>query len=565
MRKKPSVKLSLLDKAIGYVSPGSLTKRVQAKASIEAAKQMGYITPGSPKKTMKGVIATANSPHTDIAPKLNGSRAISRDMAMNTPLATSALGRMCTNVVGWGLSPQIMPDWEALDISPEEAAKWAKKAEQRFGVWAGSKESDYTGLYDFYDNQAIAFMATLLNGDNFFTLPWRKNLPAKGNAPWELQVQLIEADLVRDPCELVLGYGIGKDIVSGVEFKNGRVAAYHVANYYPERRWIDGQQGKNLKFVRVPIFDTTGRRNIYHMLPPGNRVGQRRGVGLLAPVVDMLKTLSRYSESYLVGELVSNLFTVFVKDMSATGALLNEGFTPDEVLHGGGTVTGPDGEQVQLMKDPDSALDIEMGSGNIVYLDDDKEIQFADPKRDPSGFKPFFEAMVKQISAAIEMPQEQLLLEFNTSYSSARAALLEAWKMYKKRRIWLQRNFCQPILEAFIEEEVAKGNIKAPGFLEDLATRKAWTTAAWVGPGQGQIDPLKEAKASVMKIQNHLSNYEDEFTADKGGSWANSMAKQKAAVETLKEYDLLTEADDRETNTEELPGPTGTDPVKEIK
>lgn len=556
MNKKPMAHLNVIDRAIGVFSPGAMLNRAKARAKISAATEQGYIIPGSQKKTMKGVTATANSPATDIDGKLKGVRAISRDMVMNAPIATSITGRMVTNILGAGLKPQIMPNYTTLNITPEAAAKWAEVVETRFDTWASSKESDYTGLHDFFDQQALALVSVLLNGDAFFTAPWRKTSQLRG-WDWELQVQLIEADLCRTPDDAKF---MQQKINNGVEFSKGRVAAYHIANFYEENRVINQQIGKDLKFKRVKLYDTNGRQNIYHLHPAGNRIGQTRGVGIMAPITEALKSLTTYTEAYLAGEIVTSLFTVFIKDANASGAYLNEGYTPEEVLNGGGTTTDDEGGQFQGVKDIDSALDLEMGYANAVYLDDDKDVSFADPKRDPSGFAPFFHAITKQIAAAVEIPAEQLLLEFNTSYSAARAGLLEAWKMYKKRRTWIARNFCQPVLEAFIEEEVAKGRIKAPGFLDDIVLRKAWATCDWVGPGQGQIDPLKEAKASVIKIQNSLATYEGEYTADKGGRFDAAMVKQKANVDLLKELGLISDTNEREQNNEELPGPTGTDP-----
>lgn len=247
--------------------------------------------------------------------------------------------------------------------------------------------------------------------------------------------------------------------------------------------------------------------------------------------------------------------------MSGTGAYINEGYTPDEVENGGGTLATEDNGQERLEKDTDSALDLEMGYGNVLYLDDNKEVQLLDPKRPGDQFDPFFRAVVKQISAALEIPFEQLILEFGSSYSAARAALLEAWKMYRRRRLWFSRNFCQPVLEAFVEEEVSKGHIKAPGFLEDPVLRFAWLRTLWIGPGNGQIDPLKEGKASATKIQNHLSTHEEEYMQDKGARWDAAMARRAQENELLDELKLTPEP--REENPDELTGPTGTDPIEE--
>lgn len=51
--------------------------------------------------------------------------------------------------------------------------------------------------------------------------------------------------------------------------------------------------------------------------------------------------------------------------------------------------------------------------------------------------------------------------------------------------------------EEFITEAVARGRLQAPGFFLDPAIRAAWCGTEWYGTAQGQIDPLKEAKAAA--------------------------------------------------------------------
>ncbi len=49
------------------------------------------------------------------------------------------------------------------------------------------------------------------------------------------------------------------------------------------------------------------------------RPGQRRGVPVLAPVIEALKQLGRYTDAELVAAVVSGLFTVFVKQKRQKG------------------------------------------------------------------------------------------------------------------------------------------------------------------------------------------------------------------------------------------------------
>ena len=102
------------------------------------------------------------------------------------------------------------------------------------------------------------------------------------------------------------------------------------------------------------------------------------------------------------------------------------------------------------------------------------------------------------------------MLHFTASYSASRGALLEAWKLFRYWRSWFAENFCQPIYEEWLSEAVMKGRIQAPGNYDDDYTRKLYAWSTWTGPAQGQLDPVKEVNASILKVQHGFSTYQRE-------------------------------------------------------
>lgn len=82
--------------------------------------------------------------------------------------------------------------------------------------------------------------------------------------------------------------------------------------------------------------------------------------------------------------------------------------------------------------------------------------------------------------------------------------------MFRMRREWLIGNFCQPVYEEWLTEAVLKGRIEAPGFFDDPAIRAAWCGADWYGDAQGQLDPLKEANAAKVRVDEGFSTRERE-------------------------------------------------------
>lgn len=470
--------MNLIDKAISYIAPSTALKRVESRKKLNLMNQ-GYGDHGAStrKNSMVGWHSSAGSVLEDIEHNIPKLRERSRDLYMGAPLATGALKTVRTNVVGSGLKLNAQIDYEYLGMTLEEADEWETTIEREFNLWADSVHCDAQRMNDFYDLQQLAFLAQLMSGDSFALLP----IIPRPNMPYDLRIQIIEADRVCTPSEAV--FDVNKNIVNGVETNNlGEVIAYHVARHHPNSLTL-----KKNKWTRVEKFGaTTGRPNILHLMET-ERPEQRRGVPMLAPVIESLKQLARYSEAEIMAAVVSGMYTVFIKSENPQDERPGEFFG---------------------YEDDDSDYDdvnYELGNGAVVALGENESIQDSNPGRPNQAFDGFVTAICRQIGSALEIPYELLLKHFTASYSASRAALLEAWKMFKMRRSWLANDFCQPIYEEFLAEAVAKGRIHAPGFFTDPVARKAYCNAEWNGPSQGQIDPLKEVNAAEKRVNNGFS------------------------------------------------------------
>ena len=73
--------------------------------------------------------------------------------------------------------------------------------------------------------------------------------------------------------------------------------------------------------------------------------------------------------------------------------------------------------------------------------------------------------------------------------------------------------FCQHIYEEWLTEEVLQGRIERPGFFSDLAIKRAYCHASWVGIAPGQINPAVEVKAVIDRINGKLSSRKKESAA----------------------------------------------------
>lgn len=485
------------------------------------------------RRALKGFNSTSGSPKIDIDWHNQKLRERGRMLVMSTPMAKSAIATTRTNVIGRGLQLKSKIDHRALGMTVEQADEWQRKTEKEFALWANNKRTaDATGVNDFNGLQQLAFTAQLASGDAFALMQHTDKVDALH--PYGLRVRLIEADLVRTPGGMDTEGKAenGNSIHDGVEVdSNGAIVAYYIHSTYPV---AFGENAADT-WKRVEAYgEKSGLPNVSHMME-SERPGQYRGVTFLAPVIEPLLQIRRYTDSELTAANIENAFSAFIKTMADTTEMpFNEVGSGDDWVQGGSAYND------QVSTDPN---EYELGPGTINVMAPGEDVTFANPTRPASGFAAFVEAIASQVGAALEIPRELLLKCFNSSYSASRAALLEAWKSFQMRRQWFTDDFCRPIYEVWLTEAIARGRISAPGFFNDAAIRQAYLGSHWIGPSQGMLDPTKEIAAEVAAIAAGFSTHEASTIKLGGGQWGDNVAQLEVERRRLIDAGLQKEED----------------------
>lgn len=518
--------MNIFDRVVEAVSPAAALRRETARwklQSIRAFRNSGYDESGAArnKNSMRGWRAYSKTPQEDIDKNIPVLRQRSRSLYMSAPLAVSAIKTNRTNIVGEGLRLKSTIDADFLRMTPDQAADWQRRAEREFELWAQSKFCDSTRVNNFYEIQQVACMSWLMNGDACVLLEYEK--PTR-TLPYGLCIHLIESDRVSTPNSTgnnVYLYATNPDngnrIFNGVEVDgNNRVVAYHICSTYPNSNLYSKKEWKRVK----AFGEHTNVPNVL-MIYETERAEQYRGVPYLAPVIESLKQLTRYSEAEQMAAVINGFFTVFIKSTRGTSEI---GFT------------GVTDEDDRIA---DGDRNYELGPGLVNVLNPDEEIDIADAKRPSSNFDAFVTSLAKYVGAALEIPVEILTKQFSSNYSASRAALLEAWKAFRMKRAWLAADFCQPVYEIFLTEAIANNRLKAPGFFLDPLIRKAYCGAQWNGPAQGQIDPVKEVNAAEKRISIGISTRQRETIEMMGGDFDSNVAQLARENQMMKAAGLL--------------------------
>ena len=436
---------------------------------------------------------SSKSAHEDISENVELLRERSRDLyAGGGPLGRGAIDRIVLNALGAGLKLNVRIDPGQLGMTEEQASTWSVNAESEFDYWAGSHLSDYGGELNFYELQVLALKSILIDGEVLVRVRKRRDRYMQGRFPYQTCVQLIESARLKTPNDLrhlVWDEGVALD-------SEGLVIGYNVTNRHPDSE-LTGQPP--VEDVYLPVDE-----KILHIFLR-ERIGQHRGVPFLSPVIEQLKQLSRYTDAELMAAVVSGLFAIFFEhEPREEGAYGEEEYASEQGL----------GEAPELEN-----ISMQEMSGTMMDLPEGVKATSISPGRPNQNFMNFVESLAHQIGGCLGIPSELLFLRFTSSYSASRGALLEAWKVFKNWRKWFADEFCQRVYELWLEEAVNLGRIEAPLYHRDDYSAKLYAWCEWVGPSQGQLNPVQEVQASVMKIDNNLSTYQRECAEMTGEDW----------------------------------------------
>src|SRR5215471_16729866 len=459
----------------------------------------------------------------DLLPDLPALVARARDLNRNNGVAAGTLQTLQDNVAGHGLRLAAMPDYRALG----KDIQWA---EALWRTYSESTACDVANELNFASMTQLVFRSAIENGEALALALWQPRKDSQFNTCF----QLIEPDRLSNP------YGMlpTATMIGGIEKDSfGRPLAYYIQDQpFWGGFWT---LQLNVRWTRVPAETPWGRKRVLHMHSI-ERVGQTRGRPLLTPVIEQFRMLDSYQRTELQSAIVNALIAGIIETPLDAQSL--------------GQLVGQD-PSAYLIKKNEYRVSLEGGSVIPLYPGD-KMTPFV-PARPTNTFPSFVEALSRQIGTALGLPYELALKDFSkTNYSSARAALLEAWRFFSVRRAWLATYWATPCYKLWLEEAVNAGLVDAPDY---YANQALYSRARWIGMGRGYIDPTKEAEAAQLRLQGHMSTLELEC-AEQGLDWQEVMEQQ--ALEQRRQTELgLIEVDlSQAPVSKEKPVPEGGSP-----
>ena len=443
-----------------------------------------------------------------------------RDIGRNEGVGASASMRVVNSAVGFRWDFTSKPNWRALGITYEAARELGQAIDAEWEQYAYGIHFCADAERSLTFGQLLRLSAAHIfnDGEMLGLIEWA----AEELTKYKTRLRVVDPDRLSNPN----GKSDTPTLRGGVEKNwNGVPVRYWIREGHPEDVGM-GAGRASMNWNSWERYSTNlGRPQVLHAFDK-LRAGQTRGVTRFASVLKLFRSFSRFTEKTLEAAALNALFLGFVKSNAGPSAM-KEGFDVDEMA-------GFAAEREDFYNEHPVVVD----GVQFPVLGPDDDITMQTTARDTSGFDGFTRSILRLIAAALGVTYEELSMDFSTTnYSSARAALMIAWKETLALRGLMEQQIAWPFFAAWLEEAIDIGSIVLPAGAPDFYDAiDAYAEGRWRGPGRGHIDPTKEITAAAARIEAGVSTLEDECAEYDGSDWVEKLEQQ--AREQAKRIDL---------------------------
>lgn len=390
-----------------------------------------------------------------------------RYLVRNNAYALGATEAFTANLIGGG----ILPSWkEGAPGKAELSARWKE--------WAD--EADSENLTDFYGLLRRVGRELFVAGECFIR---RRPRYLSDGLSVPLQLQLMPSEIC--PTEWMLKLESGNWIRQGIEFDpRGRRVAYHFWKVNPGDITQSFDFGK---LHRVPASE------VVHVHDP-LEAGQIRGLPRLTAAIVPLWEIDGYDDAEVARKKTAALLGVFFSRDDPEGELFDK-YREDQA------------------KNTDGVAEITLEPASAYVLPPGTKTSVLEPADVGNNYEAFQYRMLTRICAALGLPYASVTGDLvKANYANQRAALLEMRRrMEALQYSVIVHQACRPIMRWFLDGVDLKGDIALKDYADN--PRAYLQGVNWIAPKWAWIDPLKDAQAEAIAVDNGFKARDDVIEA----------------------------------------------------
>lgn len=404
------------------------------------------------------------------------SRAV--DAMHNNGWIAGVVEAMMSLMIGDGLKANFKPDLSAFGFDDKQTSEWARRAERRFEAYSSNPyEVDAGGRYSLSQMQAASIRQWFATGEILAQIPTIYRPGSKTGT----KLRLLPSHWLSQRTESL------RNLQHGV-FLDGHGAP---AGYLFE---IKGKYGEKTD-VPMAARDGYGRPKIVHVFD--GAAGQIRGITPLAPVLRVLRDYDQLSNATLVAAMIHAIFAATIESDYPTSEILDALKDQDEQSLASDVESRFDafmGQKVGWHQN----VNIDLGrNGKIAHLMVGEKLKLHASQHPNSQYEAFANYLLREVARACGALLPDLTGDHRgESYSSIRMGIAKQWPLLLYRRKHLATPPSQRLAEAWLEEEIDRGDMPLPGGIDAFLANKADICRIdWRGPAKPVADEVKAATA----------------------------------------------------------------------
>lgn len=454
-----------------------------------------------------------------------------RDLNRNEPLIAGASKFYRNSIVGTNYKLIAAPKHEYLGKDREWAKTFKKEVETKFMLWANSPDNwvDMGRRNNLTSFLRSAVASYFLSGEVLAVAEWDRSIAR----PYKTCLSLVDPDRLVEP--ILPGYD--EKIRGGIRLDaHGKPVEYFIRNTHPAGMELRN----NYDYKAIKAYKSWGRIQVIHLYDK-NRPEQSRGVSALTSALKEVKMLHKLKETLLQNSIVRSMYAaVITSDMPAEAVFSQLGANDSET-----TLEGYYNGYLSILNEyVESSRNLNIDGVKIPHLFPGTKLDILSPGEGGPLGTDFETSLIRNLACALGISYEQLSKDYRqSSYSSARAGMLETWKNMQAIKTEITDTLASHIYRLWLEEAILAGEIKSfpnSDLFYEAMNKDALTNCSWIGASQGQIDELNEGQAAHLRIQGLVSSRQIECAAQ-GRDWDDVLMQAEEEKTQLDEAGLQPE------------------------
>ncbi|MTK12696.1 MAG: phage portal protein [Clostridiaceae bacterium] len=452
-----------------------------------------------------------------------------RDLARNDGWVAGAIGRVLDSTIGGNYRLSAKPDYDALSLIDRAFdADWADEFQVTVeALWRGhaaniGRYNDTSRQMTFTQQCRLALRHHVIDGEALIVSHWMPERVAPLASHYATSFLVVDPDRLSNPDQMV----DTQYLRGGVEIDNhGVPLAYHIRKAH-QNDWYNSVE--SMQWERVEREDPDGWLRVIHAFDH-ERAGQNRGVSLFAPIISRLKMLARFYGVTLQAATVAATFGTYVTspyDPAMVEDALDGG---DEELNSYQAIRADWAEHRPAL----------LNGVRVPTLAPGEKIESVSAERPSGEFSPFTHEMLRGLAAVLGVSAEQVTNDYSeSSWSSARAGIVEAEKTFERRCDNFDSDVATPMYATWLREPLEAGLLPLPrsvGVSNVLELLTPLSRCEWLGAARGWVDPVAERQGAILGLDAAFSTLEKEC-AKQGMDWRENIrqrARERRMFEEL--------------------------------